>query len=202
MMRAVAMVLALGIAGTVCAAERGPGTMRVVSCAPAAPEALRQQLAGLDADVAICAARRGSVIVSRHAILDQREVELAPAANRTDRCIATVARVAQPGVPGGVYAVAARLTASGGSISPADALALAGLVASLPGPVVVAGDLIPTAEKPLSDVLAATPGAGAYRLFTSTDLPAASTSAQGGAAVADLTVHPAIPVLPVRRASL
>lgn len=201
-MRAVTMVLALMVAGSVCASERREaGTMRVVSCAPAAAEALQKQLAGLDADVAIAAARRGSVIVSRHPVLDQREVELAPAAHPKDRCVAAVARIAQPGVPGGVYVVAACLTTAG-SVSPADALALAGLVASLPGPVVVAGDLVPTAEKPLEDVLATTPGAGAHRLFTSAGMPAAGTFAKAGAAVVDLTVHPAIPALPLQRASL
>src|SRR4051812_25849794 len=102
---AAVLMMSLFVAGVACAAERG--TMRVVC----SPHADRAQLDGLGADLVITAARRGSAIVSRHRVLDLRELDLAPAARPEDRCVAVVARIAQPGIPGGVYVVAARLAA-------------------------------------------------------------------------------------------
>ena len=197
MNRFAVLMMSLYIAGAACAAERAPGTMRVVTCA-AGQSALT--FASTDADLVIAAARRGSVIVSRHRVLDLREVALAPAARPEDRRVATVARIALPGVPGGVYAVAVQLAAPGAPIAPGDALALADLVASLPGPVLVAGDLVPVAERPMSNVLpfARSP----QRLFATPELLAGAVSALNGAAVADFAIHPPVPVLPMRRASI
>lgn len=218
---AAVMVLGMLVANQAHAAGRAEGTLRVVSFTLPEPgaQALTERMAALDADLAVLARHRGSVILSRHPITDLREVELSPAAPGEERCIAVVARVAMPGVPGGLYAVAAHLGSAAGTVKPADARQLSALVASLPGPVVLASDLEPVPGRPMTDVLSVAPGAAfrladragvrADHLLTTPELPGQSAFVEaeardGGnlAVVADLTLHPPLPVLPVRRAGL
>lgn len=207
MMRiAAVLVLSMWVTGALSAGERPAGTMRVVALPAAGAEELGERMANLDADIAVQPARRGSLIASRHRIMDLREVELAPTERPQDRCVAAVAHIAQPGVPGGVYVVAAQLADGTGTVSPADVMALASLVSALPGAVVIAGDLAPMVQQPLADLFESTTAASARHVFTTADLPACAAFVQPGAhgtvSVADLRLHPIVPVLPIRRASI
>ena len=110
---------------------------------------------------AVVVKQQGNAILSKHPISDARSVELNPAGDGEERRVAVVAKIDQPGVPGGVYAVCVHIAVHSETMKERDMAALLALITSLPGPVILSGDFnqSPTAA-PITQLLANLTAAG------------------------------------------